>query len=433
VTKICVLGLGYIGLPSASMFATQGHDVIGVDVNRTLVKELNEGKMQIHEPGLDVLVHSATQSGHLRVQAEAQPAEVFIIAVPTPLADARTIGDSPRPDLSHVADAAEEVARHLRPGNLVILESTSPPGTTNGLVKTCLERTGLKAGRDFSLAYCAERVLPGRILVELVTNDRVVGGIDSASAHQAKELYSSFVQGHIYTTNSTAAELIKLMENTYRDVNIALANEFSGIAQHVGVDVYEAIELANRHPRVNILRPGPGVGGHCIAVDPWFLVDAAPSLTALIRTARHVNDLQPHRVAELVSDFMVDLDHPTIAALGMSYKADVDDVRESPSLDVIRALVQLGYKLRIHDAFAQGRVQGIPIEPDLTNVVRGADVILLLTDHTVYRNIEPTNVFLAGLRHKRLIDTRGCVDGDRWRAEGFDVRIMGEGSFSWST
>jgi UDP-N-acetyl-D-mannosaminuronic acid dehydrogenase len=430
VTKICVLGLGYIGLPSASMFATQGHEVIGVDVNREIVKTLMAGQVQIREPGLDVLVHSATQSGNLRVSTEVEPAEVFIIAVPTPLAPSLSTSDPPLPDLSYVSAAAEAVADHLRAGNLVILESTSPPGTTQGLVRTRLESTGLKAGRDFSLAYCAERVLPGRILVELVTNDRIVGGIDQASAVQAKDLYASFVQGRIFTTTATTAEFIKLMENTYRDVNIALANEFSGIAQHVGVDVHEAIELANRHPRVNVLRPGPGVGGHCIAVDPWFLVDAAPAITSLVRTARQVNDAQPCRVADWVSSCVADLDHPTIAALGMSYKADVDDMRESPSIDVVRILIQRGYKVSIHDVLAQGYVEDIPIEQDLSSAIQGADVMIVLTDHTLYRELEPTNPFLVGIRRKRLLDTRGCLNRKLWRSHGFSVQVMGDGGNS---
>jgi UDP-N-acetyl-D-mannosaminuronic acid dehydrogenase len=425
VTKICVLGLGYVGLPSASMFATQGHEVVGVDVNRELVDALNKGEVHIQEPGLNMLVHSATQSGNLRVQREPEPADAFIIAVPTPLAHDPLDGASPRPDLSHVRAATEAIAPHLKEGDLVILESTSPPGTTDNVVRPILERGGLKAGRGFSLAYCAERVLPGRILIELVSNDRVIGGVDDQSAHRAKELYATFVEASIYETDATTAEMVKLMENTFRDVNIALANEFSRVAAHVGIDAHEAIALANHHPRVNILRPGPGVGGHCIAVDPWLIVDAAPGETPLIRTAREVNDSQPHRVADLVSAAVADIEQPTVAALGLAYKADVDDVRESPSVTVVRSLGERGYTVRLHDAMAKISADGTPLEPDLVKVLHGADVMVVLTDHTAYRELRPDDAGPAGMAHKRVVDTRACMDRIRWQEGGFAIDTLG--------
>jgi UDP-N-acetyl-D-mannosaminuronic acid dehydrogenase len=429
MTKICVLGLGYIGLPSASMFATQGHEVIGVDVNPDLVSALQQGEVHIQEPGLNMLLQSATQSGNLRVTCAPERADAYIIAVPTPLERYPGL-DIPRPDLRHVCAATEAIASLLEAGNLVILESTSPPGTTANVVRPILERNGLRAGNDFSLAYCAERVLPGRILIELVTNDRIVGGIDPVSAQRATELYSSFVEGEIMMTDATTAEMVKLMENTYRDVNIALANEFGRVADHLGIDVSEAIALANHHPRVNILRPGPGVGGHCIAVDPWFIVDAAPDETALIRTARAVNDAQPARVADLVSMVVTDIDHPAIAALGMAYKADVDDVRESPSLDVVRLLRERGVTVRAHDALALHGPDGMVLESDLTTALSGADAMVILTDHTLYRELEPGSAGPSGMRHKRVIDTRACVDRARWQVQGFEVHSLGTG---WRT
>ncbi|RPI80893.1 MAG: nucleotide sugar dehydrogenase, partial [Chloroflexi bacterium] len=291
--KICVLGLGYIGLPSASSFATHGLKVIGVDVNYQVVHTLQNGDIHIHEPGLRTLVQAAIRSGNLVIRSSPEEADAFLIAVPTPFKDDKTA------DLSCVISAAESIVPCLRKGNLVVLESTSPPRTTVDVVAPILETSGLRAGQDFHLAYTPERVLPGQILRELIENARVIGGIDRASAEAGCDLYNLFVRGDIILTDATTAEMVKLMENTSRDVNIAIANEFSRLADRFGVDIWEAIELANRHPRVNILRPGPGVGGHCISVDPWFFVGAAPDISQLIKTARTVNDAQPQFVVNL--------------------------------------------------------------------------------------------------------------------------------------
>jgi UDP-N-acetyl-D-mannosaminuronic acid dehydrogenase len=292
--RICVLGLGYIGLPTASTFATHGVEVVGVDVNPAVVSTLQTGNLHIHEPGLRTLVQAALRSGNLVIREAPEPADAFIIAVPTPFCDDK------RADLSYVISAAEMIVPHLQRSNLVVLESTSPPRTTQDVIRPILERSGLTAGEDFLLAYSPERVLPGQILRELIENARVVGGIDAQSAEAGRDLYATFARGEIFLTDATTAEMVKLMENTYRDVNIAIANEFGRLADRLGVDVWEAIGIANRHPRVKILQPGPGVGGHCISVDPWFLVEAAPDLTPLIRTARQVNDSQPAVVRDLV-------------------------------------------------------------------------------------------------------------------------------------
>ncbi|HEX2171299.1 MAG TPA: nucleotide sugar dehydrogenase, partial [Dehalococcoidia bacterium] len=280
-SRVCVVGLGFIGLPTAAVLAA-----------------LAQGRVTIREPGLDELVADAVASGRLVGSGSPVPADVYILAVPTPIRGPA----HKRADLTFIAAAVEAIASLLRPGALVVLESTSPPGTTERLVRPSLERaSGLRAGRDFWLTHCPERVLPGRILHEIVHNDRIIGGIDARSAEAARDLYAGFVRGRLFLTDATTAELVKLMENTHRDVNIALANEFALVAEHLGVDVWEAINLANRHPRVQFLSPGPGVGGHCLAVDPWFVVGAAPQFTPLIAAGRAVNDAMPRHVADLVA------------------------------------------------------------------------------------------------------------------------------------
>jgi UDP-N-acetyl-D-mannosaminuronic acid dehydrogenase len=302
--KICIMGLGYIGLPTAAMFAVNGIQVLGVDVNPQVIETLRRGELHIQEPGLRTAVEAAVKSGNLHVDTRPAEADAFIIAVPTPFHEDKYGEYNGRKyklaDMRAVASAAEAIVPHLRKGNLVVLESTSPPRTTLDLVAPILEKSGLKAGADFHLAYSPERVLPGQILRELIENARVIGGTTPEGAQAGRDLYSAFVKGEIVTTDATTAEMVKLMENTYRDVNIAIANEFARLADRFGVNVWEAISIANLHPRVKILRPGPGVGGHCISVDPWFFVEAAPDLASLIHQSRQVNDAQPHFALELV-------------------------------------------------------------------------------------------------------------------------------------
>ncbi len=314
IKSICVIGLGYIGLPTASTFATHGLKVTGVDNNLDVVNSLQSGKVHIFEPGLNDVVQEAIQSGNFLVSQKTVAADAFIIAVPTPFYDGK------KADMRFVAAAAESIVPVLRKGNLVVLESTSPPLTTRELVLPILEKSGLKAGQDFLLAYSPERVLPGKIMDELIHNSRVIGGIDQASAEAGRDLYRAFVEGEIFITDSTTSEMVKLMENTYRDINIAIANEFSRLADRFGVDVWEAISIANKHPRVKILNPGPGVGGHCISVDPWFLVEKAPDITPLINTARNVNDSQPDFAVSLVERALGELKNKKIAVLGLAFK-----------------------------------------------------------------------------------------------------------------
>jgi UDP-N-acetyl-D-mannosaminuronic acid dehydrogenase len=419
--KICVLGLGYIGLPTASTFATHGVQVVGVDVNQQVVDVLRNGKIHIHEPGLRTLVQAAFHSENLRVTDQPEPADAFIIAVPTPITPEK------HADMQYVIAAAESIVPHLRAGNMVMLESTSPPRTTVDMLAPILERSGLKAGEDFFLAYSPERVLPGKILQELIENARVIGGINRVSSEAGRDLYSIFVRGEILLADATAAEMVKLMENTYRDTNIALANEFSRLGLHYGVDIWRAIEIANLHPRVSILKPGPGVGGHCVSVDPWFLVEGAPELTPLIRQAREVNDAQPENVIALVEGALGDLKGRRITALGLSYKPDVDDLRESPAIEIVQALVGKGAEVLFHEPFAPGaEVEGAHSALSLEEAFKGSEGILLLVDHKVFHDLDPKWV-AEFLKTKVAIDACGAWDRQAWRDAGFQIEVLGVG------
>jgi len=323
--KIVVMGLGYIGLPTASMLATKGHQVLGVDVNAKAVDTINSGRIHIIEPDLDILVRSAVNSGNLKASLMPEEGDTFILAVPTPFMEVD--GNPKAPDLSYVESATRAIVPFLRPGNLIILESTSPVGTTERIYQIMVEMRPELDGQ-IQVAHCPERVLPGHILRELVDNDRIIGGLTKAANEQAKDLYKSFCNGDILLTDSKTAELSKLVENSFRDVNIAFANELSVICDHLGINVWETIALANRHPRVNILQPGPGVGGHCIAVDPWFIVSSAPKQARLIKMAREVNDAKPHWVIDKVKAKAERFKNPVIGCLGLTFKANIDDMRE---------------------------------------------------------------------------------------------------------
>lgn len=429
--KICILGLGYIGLPTASMFAANGIQVLGVDVNPSVVETLRKGGIHIHEPGLREAVETALKSGQLAVAPAPAEADAFIIAVPTPFREGATgeyQGEKYKlADMRAVISATEAILPHLRKGNLVVLESTSPPRTTADLVAPILEKSGLKAGTDFHLVYSPERVLPGQILRELVENARVIGGVTPESAQAGRDLYAAFVKGEIIQTDATTAEMVKLMENTYRDVNIAIANEFSRLAAHFGVDVWEAISLANRHPRVKILNPGPGVGGHCISVDPWFFVESAPDLSRLIARARQVNDLQPVFVVETVKKALGSLAGKRIAALGLAYKPDVDDLRESPAVEVIHLLTRAGAAVKAFEPFKPEAVlPGVESVPSLELALKDADAVLLLVSHSQFRQLSPTT--LKALTPARvLIDTVNGWNGPDWDAAGFTLFRLGVG------
>jgi UDP-N-acetyl-D-mannosaminuronic acid dehydrogenase len=406
--KVAVLGLGYIGLPTAAVIARTGAQVLGVDVHQSVVDTVNSGKVHIEEIDLDGLVSGVVARGKLRASLQIEPSDVFVIAVPTPF------DENHAPDIGYVLKAATNVAIVLKPGDVVILESTSPVGTTEKVAELLAKlRPDLKipghctGSADVAIAYCPERVLPGRILVELIDNDRVIGGVTPRCARKALQFYRRFVRGACVTTTAKAAEMTKLAENAFRDVNIAFANELSLVADHMGVDVWEVIRLANRHPRVNILSPGPGVGGHCIAVDPWFLVSAAPEQTPLIRTAREVNDGKVEHVIARASA-MIEADPAgRVACLGLAFKANIDDFRESPALKVAlelarrfgdRVAIVEPYASALPDCFADTAAKLI----DVDSAIETCGNFVVLVDHDVFRSIP-----LDERADKQVYDTRG--------------------------
>jgi UDP-N-acetyl-D-mannosaminuronic acid dehydrogenase len=395
IRTVCVVGLGYIGLPTAATLASRGVEVIGVDVNPQVVKAVNAGQPYFSEPDLDMLLRAATTLGKLRATSQPEPADAFLIAVPTPFHADRS------PNLSYIDAAADAIAPALVSGNVVILESTSPVGTTERLaIQLARLRPDLcfPPGRDAEpldvhVAHCPERVLPGRMVRELIENDRIIGGMTEACAEHAEAVYRIFLQGKLFRTDAPTAELVKLAENAFRDVNIAFANEMSLICDQLGLNVWRVIELANHHPRVGILQPGPGVGGHCIAVDPWFIVASAPERTRLIRTAREINDAKPKFVAAQIRELAERFKRPVIACLGLTYKPDVDDLRESPAVEIAMDLARTGQEqILIADPY----LSALPTELaalanvsfcDTLEAVRHADIVALLVAHSRFRKI----------------------------------------------
>ncbi|MFA6075377.1 MAG: UDP-N-acetyl-D-mannosamine dehydrogenase [Negativicutes bacterium] len=404
--KVCVIGLGYIGLPTATILADNGYDVVGCDVNNRVVESLNCGKVIITEPDLDEIVLRVVKNGKLRACSEAIVADVYVIAVPTPFMEEK------KPDLRYVFSAVSGIINLLAESNLVVLESTSPVGTTEAIAELIYERRPELVDK-LSIAYCPERVLPGKILRELVENDRIVGGIDEESATAACEFYKTFVKGAVIPTSARTAEMCKLTENAYRDVNIAFANELSIICDEIAIDVRKLIKLANHHPRVNILSPGPGVGGHCIAVDPWFIVDKSPKSSRLIKTARQINDAKPEYIARKIAEACQQVNNPVIACLGLAFKADVDDYRESPSLDVVKLLSIYSPNARIiaSDPYISKLpeslvgLKNVAFMPGFVELCQIASHIVVLTDHSVYKKIGRD--LLEG---KVIIDTRGIFE-----------------------
>ncbi len=411
-SRISVIGLGYIGLPTAAVFAEKGIEVLGVDVNPRVVDIVNQGKPHFGEPNLDALVRRVVESGKLRASTELEPADAFIIAVPTPLRDH---GEDALPDLSYVEAAAQTLAPVLSENNLVVLESTSPVGTTERIARmmgdlrpdlTFPHQKGELA--EIQIAHCPERVLPGRILEEVVHNPRVIGGMTRRCAQRALSLYKTVVRGDCRVTNARTSELAKLTENAYRDVNIAFANELSIICDRLKINVWDLIELSNLHPRVNILSPGPGVGGHCIAVDPWFIVATSPAEARLIRAAREINDSKPHYVCAKVRERAAALKRPIIACLGLSYKRDVDDLRESPAVAIVQQLAQekIGELMVVepHIARLPEELSGLGLELyDFDRALERANVVLLLVDHMAFMQVDRDV-----LKDKFVIDTRGA-------------------------
>jgi UDP-N-acetyl-D-mannosaminuronic acid dehydrogenase len=385
MSTVCVHGLGHIGLPTAGMLAEAGHDVVGCDVSAAVVALVAAGRAGFREPGLDALLARAVQSGRLRAQASPVPAAFHLIAVPTPC----TAGQLP--DLRCVEAATDALAPLLRAGDTVILESTVPVGTTEALAaRLRAARPDLSVPGEVAIAYCPERVLPGRILRELVENDRVVGGLTPACAAAAAGLYRGFVRGEVILADVRMAELVKLAENAFRDVNIAFANELSLLCDRLGVDARQAIALANRHPRVQVLQPGAGVGGHCIPVDPWFLAAAAPEEARLIRAARAVNDAVPPRIAQRLRGAAARFDAPRLACLGLAYKPDVGDLRESPAVAIVSSLLRDGLDVVVADPFvaALPSALGSAAWMEAAEAVAAADIVAILVAHTPYRALD---------------------------------------------
>ncbi len=469
--KVCVVGLGYIGFPTACVMADAGHEVLGVDVDVDLIEKLNNGGLHIvNEDGLANLAKRVYSSGHLRVSEHPEESDVFIIAVPTPLRHQRSPvantvsrsgtqawGDGEveqdaascvgvqqaaattesatsceitlRADLSCVQDATRSIVPFVKTGDLVVLESTVPPGTTVDVVCKILQtEAGLDCSSDVFVAHAPERVLPGNIVHELKHNDRIVGGMNDEATECAVAFYKTFVLGDVIGTDATTAETVKLMENTFRDVNIALANEFAVIAERLGIDIFEAISLANRHPRVNFLRPGPGVGGHCIAIDPYFIIQSTPDEAQLIKLAREINSSMPRHILTLFEALVQEAKDVgkrihTVGMLGASYKANVGDERESPSLEIASLVQDRGYEVIIHDPYIQ-RFADVPLK----EIIQRADALIMLTDHEVYRTqltLESVKA-MAASDAPWILDTRGFFDS-RWDAGGYRVKRLGVG------
>ena len=409
--QVAVIGLGYIGLPTAALLASYGWNVCGVDVSERVVETVNAGGVHIEERDLDKLVHDAITAKTLVASTEVPTASFYMIAVPTPL------GDNNAPDISYVEAAARAIAPKILPGACVIVESTSPVGTTERVTDIIADarpdlvvpRDGSNEEADIALAYCPERVLPGRIVNELVHNDRVIGGVTSACAERAAVLYTSFVKGDCLYTTARVAETVKLVENSFRDVNIAFANELSMIADVIGVDVWDVIRLANRHPRVNILQPGPGVGGHCIAVDPWFLVSGAPQAARLVRTAREVNDHKAVHTEAKIRALLEAAPEGKVALLGLAFKPDIDDFRESPALEIAEALAHThGDRILVVEPFTEDMPACLADTGaqlvTLDAALRKAEIVVVLVDHTAFKHLGPED--LSG---KRVFDTRGML------------------------
>ena len=417
--SICVVGLGYIGLPTAVMFANHGHKVHGVDVNEKAVAMIQNKQLHIEEDGLQERLDMAIEGGMLTAGLKPVEADVFIIAVPSPIKADKTA------ELEYVRLATASVVPYLKEGNLVILESTVPPRTVEDVMLPELIQSGLQIGTELFVSHSPERVIPGKVFKELVTNDRIIGGINEESARQTSALYQSFVEGQMHETDATTAELVKVMENTYRDVNIAFANELAMIAQGINVNIWEAIKLANYHPRVNIHTPGPGVGGHCIAVDPWFIVELDPEKAQIIHLARKTNDGMPSYTAQLTADILSakGIKDPKISVLGLAFKGNIDDMRESPSVEVVGQFRERGFRLNAFDPHI--KVNNLPEQTqNLSEAVENASALVILTDHQAFRDLDPTT--LTTLANKIVIDTKNCIDRAKWEQAGFDVYLLGD-------
>ncbi|OQO70744.1 UDP-N-acetyl-D-mannosamine dehydrogenase [Enterococcus villorum] len=398
--KIVVVGLGYIGLPTALMFSKYGQKVVGIDVNQQVIESLNSGKVHIEEPHIQETLNEVVKNGNFKAKLKPEEADVFILSVPTP-----NLNDEHKScDLSYVKQAVTSILEHLQPGNTVIVESTIPPRTMIDVVKPMIEAAGFVVGEDIFLVHCPERVLPGKIMHELIHNNRIIGGITEQCTEKGVEAYSTFVKGELIRTNTQNAEMSKLMENTFRDVNIALANELVQISLDLGVDALEVIEMANKHPRVNLHFPGPGVGGHCLAVDPYFVIAANPDKAQLIRSARKINTGMPEYVVQWIDRIMEEMNGQKVTLFGATYKGNTDDMRESPSVEIYEHLQSKKYEVSFYDPYVEAQI----LEKDIEKAVKNADLIVVLTDHDAFKELSPET--LNHMNKQIIFDTKDIVE-----------------------
>ncbi|GIN64113.1 UDP-N-acetyl-D-mannosamine dehydrogenase [Robertmurraya siralis] len=418
--KICVVGLGYIGLPTAAVFAKAGYEIVGVDVSEKVVNSLNNGEIHIEEVGLPEMVKQVVQTGNLRASLTPEEADVFLIAVPTP------IHDDYSADVNYVISATKSIVPYLKKGNIVIVESTIPPRTMDDIVAPIIQEAGFDTQNEIYLAHCPERVLPGRILIELIENTRIVGGTTPIAARKAADVYRSVVKSEVIETEAVTAEMSKLMENTFRDVNIALANELAKISQKLGVNAHRVIELANKHPRVNIHQPGPGVGGHCLAVDPYFIIEKAQDESPLIQEARRINNSMPDFVVENVEKLTMQLANPKIAVFGLTYKGNIDDVRESPALEIYEKLASnprfevVAYDPHVRDDQVSFKLASFK------EATADAHVAVILADHNEFKQLTVED--FAKMRTKVVLDTKNCTT-----LTGDDIKVYKIGDLSTIT
>lgn len=397
--KLCTIGLGYIGLPTSAMFSNYGVQVVGVDVSESVVRTLNNGEIHIEEPGLGEMIKDAVSKGSFRASLTPEKADAFIIAVPTPNHNDEFLSC----DLSYVISACKSILPFIEKGNVVIVESTIAPRTMDDFVKPLFEEAGFVIGKDLYLAHCPERVLPGQILHELIHNNRIVGGITQACTEKAAAVYETFVQGEIIKTEAKTAELSKCMENTYRDVNIALANELTKVCYELDINALDVISMANKHPRVNIHQPGPGVGGHCLAIDPYFIYAKAPEVAKIIKLARDTNCSMPHFVVEQVNKLLKGIEEPKVSVFGVTYKGNVDDVRESPAMEIKEMLEESQIELQVFDPHVDNKEY-----VNLETAVKDSDLVLVLTDHNEYKDMN-LKAMANLMRRPVLFDTKNIV------------------------
>jgi len=420
--QIAVIGLGYIGLPTAGMLAINEIPTLGVDVNPDVVQKVSQGKVHFFEPGIRTVISAAVTSGNLKVSNILEPADFYFIAVPTPITKDK------KADLSYVKSAAQMIAKVIQKGNTVILESTVPPGTTEDLVIPILCESGLEYPTQFNVAHSPERVIPGRVIKEIIENDRIIGANNYQTGLDVEKIYRSFVRGKIYHTDLKTAEFIKLIENSYRDVNIALANEIARIAEDLEINAWQAIDMANQHPRVNILNPGPGVGGHCIPVDPWFIVEKHPENARLIKQARQINDDQPKRVCKRISELLDKTGNGPfkISIWGITYKANVEDYRESPSLEIIRELKkQKHIKTAVYDPMVR-----FLEEFEMTGMqesIKDSDLLVILVGHDEFGFADPGKIGHI-MNSKFVFDCVNIIDEKKWEKSGFNIALLGRGN-----